>query len=183
MARRRFSLSHRARQRARARNLEVGAERSELVCTKRDLSGGCIRWTRQSVQTYDPFTTARQARRAPPGSTLRSLGYSAGSGRRFGIPAHHHGIASDGKAIRPSPGYTAGATGVLHHTGRAEVSGPLEVGRRVPPAPRPSGRYSRKGVRYRYPGGRPVMVGKSDLVDVGGTKCVPCSQIARAARG
>ena len=60
------------------------------------------------------------------------------------------------------------------------------VGRRVPPPGRPHGRLGGPGggVAYRYPGSRrAVSVGQGDLVDVGTTKCVPCKEVARMARG
>ena len=78
---------------------------------------------------------------------------------------------------RPSPGLTAGSHQAEHAAARGT--------RRVPPPSIPNGRYGgRRGTRYRYPGSsRSVRVGGSSLTNVGLSQCVPCSQVARAARG
>ena len=101
----------------------------------------------------------------------RSAGYSAGSSRRIraALPEGRPALAR-----RASAGVSAGAS--LHRA--------VAVGKRVPPPRRPNGYLGGRGTGYRYPGSRRVaQVGKSDLVDVGTSKCVPCSEVARMARG
>ncbi len=83
---------------------------------------------------------------------------------------------------RATPGITVGASHQSNH--QAEHAAARGT-RRVPPPSIPNGRYGgRRGTRYRYPGSsRSVRVGGSSLTNVGLTQCVPCSQVARAARG
>lgn len=97
------------------------------------------------------------------------LGFTAGSRQRGGL---QWAPVDWGTFSGSSPGYSAGAR---RRSAR--------VGKRVPPPGRPHGRLGGRGAGYRYPSsGRNITVGQA-LVDVGRSKCVPCSDVARMARG